>query len=76
MCTFLGTISVVYVLSNRGQYYIFLFVFSRVSAEEVGEKRTKKSRKSLCIKHKDSFWRNKFVMLSKSAEGQDLSRWF
>ena len=39
--------------------------FSYVLVKEVG----KKSRQSLCIKHRDSFLKNTFVMLSDFVEG-------
>ena len=35
-------------------------------------KRTKRSRKNLCNKHRDSFLKNKFAMLCGFAEGQNL----
>ena len=63
--------SVIYVLCIKGsKKKMFLFFFSCVLGEKVGKK------KSLCIKHKDSFLKNKFVLLSNSTEGQNLSKWF
>ena len=38
--------------------------------------RTKRIRKNLCIKHRDSFLMNKFAALSSCAKGQNLSGWF
>ena len=55
-------------------------LFNCVLRGEVGWKenkeRTKRSRKNLCIKHRGSFLKNKFTMLSGLVEGQNLSGWF
>ena len=68
-------ISVVHILREQGQNNL-LFLFSCVLGGKVGweenKVRTKRSRRSLCIKHRDSFMKNKFAMLSDSAEGQNL----
>ena len=49
---------------------LYIFFFSCVLREKVSK------RKSLCIKNKHSFLKNKFAMLSDSKEGQNLSKWF
>ena len=53
MCIFLDITSVVYILRDQGQNYIFFF--SCVLGEEAGGKKTKHSRENLYIKHKDYF---------------------
>ena len=45
--------------------FFFLVV---IWEEKVSGNRTKRSRRSLCIKHRDSFLKNKFAMLSDFAE--------
>ena len=74
ICIFLGIISKVYILRDRGQNY--LIFFSCILGGRGGLKENKRSRESLCIKQRDSFLKNKFTMLSDSAEGKNLSGWF
>ena len=51
----------IYIEGTKTKLYIFLVVYLE---EKVSGKRTKRSRRNLCIKHRDSFLKNKFAMLS------------
>ena len=64
-------ILVVYVSMECGQKKLNLVLKKKEGGGE--EKRTKSSEKNLCIKHRDSFLKNKFAVLSDFAEGQNLS---
>ena len=55
----------IYIEGTKTKLYIFIVVYLE---EKVGGKRTKSSRRSLCIKHRDSFLKNKFAMLSDFVE--------
>ena len=40
------------------------------------KKRTKRSRKNMCIKDRDSFLKNKFALLRSFSYGYNLPGWF
>ena len=72
-CWHLGNVfyfSSIYIEVPRTKLSIFLIAYQ---VEEVGGKRTKKSRGNLKIKHRDSCLKTKFAMLSDSEEYQNLS---
>ena len=57
-------------------YCFFSCILGGKDGWEENKKRTKRSRRSLCMKHRDSLLKNKFATLNDSAEGQNLSGWF
>ena len=57
---------------DRGQIFLIILLGGRCEWKDNNE-RTKKSGGSLCIKHRDSLSKNKFVMLRNFAKGQNLS---
>ena len=67
------TAPVVYIEGLRTKLSLF---FSCVLGKRSGWKENKKSRESLCIKHRNSILKTKLTILSDSEEGQSLSRSF
>ena len=54
----------------------FSSVLGKRGGWKKNKERAKRSGKNLCMKHRDSFLKNKFAMLSGFVEGQNLSGWF
>ena len=62
-----------YILRERGQNIFFSCV---LGGRKENKKGTERSRKILCIKHRDSFLKNKFAVLRGFVEGQSMSALF